>query len=78
MDTTSVAVAGVIQIILSILFIALSWWALQGVRWDIFLLKPNSPQAKILVLLLSILIGAQVALFFSNYFNWSSWIKFLF
>lgn len=78
MDMTSYAIEGVVQILLSIVFIALSWWVLQIVRWDIFLLRPNSPQAKLLVIFLSIIIGSLVAGFFSQYFAWSNLIKYLF
>lgn len=78
MDMTSFAIEGVIQICLSIVMIALSWWALQTVRWDLFLLRPNSPQAKILVIFLSIIIGSLVANFCMQYFGWSNLIKYLF
>lgn len=73
-----VAVGGILQILLSVLFIVLAWWALQSVRWDLFFLKPASLKTKILHLMLAIVIGSQVALFFSNYINWSSWLKYLF
>ncbi len=78
MDMTSYAIEGVIQIVLAIVFIALSWWALQIVRWDLFLLRPSSPQAKILVIFLSIIIGSLVSGFFAQYFGWSNLIKYLF
>ncbi len=78
MDMTSFAIEGIIQIILSIIMIALSWWALQIVRWDLFLLTPNSPQAKILVIFLSIIVGSLVANFIMQYFSWSNLIKYLF
>lgn len=73
-----VALGGILQILLAIAFIILTWWALQAFRWDLFFAKPASIQTKMVHLLLSIAIGAQVALFFSNYINWSSWLKYLF
>lgn len=78
MDMTSYAIEGIVHIFLSIILIALAWWALQTVRWDLFLLRPNSPQAKVLVIFLSIIIGSLVAGFLSQYFGWSNLIKYLF
>lgn len=77
MDMSSIAIGGIVQMLLSIVMIALSWWALQTVRWDIFFIRPNSPQAKLLVILISIIIGSLVANFFNDYFNWSSLLKYL-
>jgi uncharacterized integral membrane protein (TIGR02327 family) len=77
MDMSAIAVSGLVHIILSIIFIGLSWWVLQIVRWDLILLRPNSPQGKLLVIFLSILIGSSVARFFSDYFDWSSVLKYL-
>jgi len=77
-DTTSMGIDGLVQILLSIFFIGLAWWGLQNVRWDIFLLKPNSPQGKLMVILLSIIIGSLVAQFFRDYFGWTTLLKHLF
>lgn len=78
MDMSSVAIEGLIHILLSILFIGLSWWTLQIVRWDLFLSKPQSAQAKLLVIFISIIFGLLLTEFFISYFNWSSLIKYLF
>ncbi|MDT3417816.1 putative integral membrane protein (TIGR02327 family) [Brevibacillus aydinogluensis] len=62
---------GVVSIILTVLFIALSWWALQAIRFDLFLKKPDGAQAKLLQILLSLVIGYEVARFFLDYLSWS-------
>lgn len=78
MDMSSIAIEGIVHILLSITFIGLSWWALQIVRWDRILSKPNSAQAKLLIIFISIIFGLFLTEFFVSYFNWSSLIKYLF
>jgi uncharacterized integral membrane protein (TIGR02327 family) len=63
------------QALLSLLshlvFIAISWWALQAVRLD-KLIKPNHVfQARLLYILLAIIIGSSVSNFFLDYYQWS-------
>lgn len=62
---------GFLSIILSIVFIGLSWWTLQAVRFEKLLKKPNSAQAKLLQIFLSIVIGYELSRFFSDYLGWS-------
>jgi uncharacterized integral membrane protein (TIGR02327 family) len=61
-----------------LLCIALSWWALQEFRFDLFLKKPRSPAAKLLQILLSIALGHLVASFFVQYLNLSMGLKLMF
>jgi uncharacterized integral membrane protein (TIGR02327 family) len=54
-----------------LVFIALTWWALQCIRLD-KLLKPNHIfQARLLYILLAIVIGSSVSNFFLDYLQWS-------
>lgn len=62
---------GFVSIILSLVFIWLSWWALQSLRFDVFLRNPNGAQAKLLQVMLSIVIGYEVSRFFLDYLGWS-------
>ncbi|WP_188066285.1 DUF1146 family protein [Brevibacillus brevis] len=64
-------VYGLLSIILSIAFIGLAWWALQSVRFDKILKKPNAAQAKLLQIVLSIVIGYELSRFFLDYLGWS-------
>jgi len=58
-----------ITIVISILCIGLSWWALQAFRFDMFMKKVDSAQTKLLQILLSIFIGHGVAQFFLEYLS---------
>lgn len=68
----------IIFIIVQLLFLFVTWWALQTFKFDLFLKKPNSPQAKALLILVTIAIGSTVANFFLDYLDWASRIRFLF
>jgi uncharacterized integral membrane protein (TIGR02327 family) len=59
------------SILSHLLFIAISWWALQAIRLD-KLLKPNHvTQARLLYILLAIVVGSVVSNFFLDYLQWS-------
>jgi len=62
-------------ILLTIISIGFSWWALQAIRFDIFTHHPSSAQTKILQIILSIVIGYQLAQFFLDYLGWSYNLK---
>ncbi|MBS4190109.1 DUF1146 family protein [Bacillus sp. FJAT-49705] len=60
-----------LSIISHLVFIAISWWALQALRFD-QILRPNHViQARVLYILLSIVIGSAVSNFFLDYLLWS-------
>jgi len=69
--TTSLGTTGLINIVISLIFIALSWWAIQAFRLDVFVKNYKSPQTKVLMMLLSIALGHGVARFFMDYLGWS-------
>ncbi len=75
---SSFGATGLINIILSLVFIALSWWAIQSFRFDLFFKDIKSPQTKILQIMLSIALGHSVAQFFMDYLGWSIMLKQLF
>lgn len=74
----SLAISSLGYIVLVLLAIGLSWWALQQFRFDLFLKNPKGPQAKVLQIFLSIVIGYEVAKFLIDYFNWSALLKAMF
>lgn len=60
-----------LSILSHLVFIAISWWALQAIRLD-QLLKPNHVfQSRLLYILLAIIIGSSVSNFFLDYLQWS-------
>ncbi|RKN78847.1 DUF1146 family protein [Paenibacillus ginsengarvi] len=74
----SMGMTGLLSILVALVCIAVSWWALQQFRFDLFLKQPKSPAAKMLQVLLSIALGYQVARFVLEYFNWSQLLKGMF
>ncbi|MCZ0754007.1 DUF1146 family protein [Anoxybacillus sp. J5B_2022] len=75
---TGVGQQALLSIISHLVFIALTWWTLQGVHVE-KLLKPNRVlQARVLYILLTIAIGSTVSNFFLDYLLWSKQLPFLF
>ncbi|GIQ70871.1 DUF1146 domain-containing protein [Xylanibacillus composti] len=74
----SVGMSGLIQIIFTLVCITASWWALQSVRFDLWLKSVRSPQAIMLQVILSVVLGYQLARFLYDYANWSSMLKLIF
>lgn len=60
-----------------LLFIALSWWALQAVRLDKVLKPSHLFQARLLYILLAIFLGSGISNFFLDYLQWSKQLPFL-
>jgi len=74
----TVAIHAMMGMLLSIFFIGLSWWVLQVFKFDLFIRYPNSTQAKLLQLILAVVLGHGVTLFFLDYIKWSGFLKYLF
>ncbi|MFJ7726077.1 DUF1146 family protein [Neobacillus sp. NPDC097160] len=67
-----------LSILSHLVFIAISWWALQAIRLD-KLLRPNHVfQARLLYILLAIFIGSSVSNFFLDYLQWSRQLPLMF
>jgi uncharacterized integral membrane protein (TIGR02327 family) len=60
-------VSAITQFFVIITCIAFAWWCLQVVRWDIFLKSTLSSQAKMLQVILSIILGYELARFILEY-----------
>lgn len=68
----------VISIFSHLIFLAITWWALQAVRFDFFIKPGKTVQAKVLLVLLTIAIGSLVSNFFLDYLQLSQSLRFLF
>jgi uncharacterized integral membrane protein (TIGR02327 family) len=68
---------GLFNIFISLVSIALAWWALQVFRFDLFLADPRGARAKVLQMILSIVLGYQLSRFFVDYLNWSILLKYV-
>jgi uncharacterized integral membrane protein (TIGR02327 family) len=60
-----------VSIIVHLLFIGLSWWALQALNFEKLLRKNHVVQARVLYILLAIVLGSTVSNFFLDYLLWS-------
>ncbi|XYM18766.1 DUF1146 family protein [Bacillus spizizenii] len=67
-----------IGIVVHLIFIAVTWWALQAVNIDPLIKKGKVVQARLLMILLTIAIGKTVANFFLDYLNYSQQLPYLF
>jgi uncharacterized integral membrane protein (TIGR02327 family) len=72
---SSFGTTGLVNIVLSLLCIGISWWALQAIRIDLFVKQYDHPRTKVLLIFLSIIIGNGVARFFMDYLGWSLMLK---
>lgn len=74
----SLGVSALFNILVVLASIGFSWWALQSFRFDVFLKSPGLPQAKILQLILSVILGYHLGKFIIEYAVWSSMLSTLF
>nr|WP_026572728.1 DUF1146 family protein [Bacillus sp. UNC438CL73TsuS30] len=61
-----------------LVFIALSWWALQAIRLEKVLKANHVFQARLLYILLAIFLGSTVSNFFLDYLQWSQQLPMMF
>ncbi|GGH64611.1 putative integral membrane protein (TIGR02327 family) [Paenibacillus sp. JGP012] len=67
-----------ISMVVSLLCIAISWWALQNLKLDLVIRQPKGAQGRLLHLLLAIILGHAVAGFVIDYLSWTQMLKNLF
>lgn len=65
--TRAASYMSVVHIALYLICIAISWWALQELRFDLFLKRPKSTAAKVLQILSAVALGHLVASFLLHY-----------
>lgn len=70
-QVTELGVSSLTNIIFSLIFIAFTWWVLLRVRIEAILKIKEPWFAFIVMMMLSIIIGHQLALFFIHYLDWS-------
>ncbi|MCG7408021.1 DUF1146 family protein [Paenibacillus sp. ACRRX] len=76
--SAAVGVSGIVQMIVTLCCIAVAWWSLQHVKLDLVIRYPKSASGKMLHLLLAIILGRAVSLFFIDYWGWTQSLKYLF
>lgn len=67
-----------ISMLVNIVFIIVTWWALQSINLEKFIKAGNVVQARVLLILLTITIASIVSNFFLDYLLWSKQLPFLF
>ncbi|MDA3129956.1 DUF1146 family protein [Aliibacillus thermotolerans] len=68
----------IIHIIVNLFFLVIVWWSLQSFRFDVFVRDPDSPRAKVLVILVTIALTYLVSSFFLDYLKGSLMLRYLF
>lgn len=76
--SSSIGTNGLVAMIVSLLCVVLSWWALQNLKLDLVIRYPKSPQGRLLHLLLAIVLGHFVAGFLLDYLGWSGMLRNMF
>lgn len=74
----SVGVNGLTAILVSLACVALSWWALQNLKLDLFIRHPKGPQGKLLQVLLAVVLGRFVASFVLEYWGYTQMLRYMF
>ncbi len=77
-DYSSIGFTHLTSIILTLACIAVVWWLLQSVRFDLFMKNPSAFQIRGLQVVLSIVLGYALGKFFMDYAYWSSMLKWIF
>lgn len=75
---TSFGVQALLYIVVHILFLVVTWWALQSFRIDVFFKDPEGVRAKVFLLFLAIAVSSAVGNFFLHYFYETLRLKYLF
>jgi len=68
-------VYGILSLLVALGCIILAWWALQNLKLDLIIRHPQSPQGKMLHVLLAIVLGHFVANFVLDYIGWSQLLR---
>ncbi|MET3697112.1 uncharacterized integral membrane protein (TIGR02327 family) [Bacillus oleivorans] len=66
-----------VSILSHLLFIGITWWALQALHFDKLLRVNRVVQARLLYILLTVAIGSSVSNFFLDYLIWSQQLPLL-
>ncbi len=73
----NIGINSLLSIVSHLVFIGLTWWALQALDYERFLRKNRVAQARLLYLLIAIAIGSTVSNFFLDYLFWTQQIPYL-
>lgn len=77
-QASSIGIYALLNMMMSLILIALAWWALQSFKFDLFIRDIQGAQAKLLQILLAIALGHGVARFFVDYMEWTQLLRLFF
>ncbi|CAG9620155.1 DUF1146 family protein [Sutcliffiella rhizosphaerae] len=60
-------VEALVSILSHLMFISITWWALQGIQYEKWMKKNKVVQVRLLLILITIAIGSTVSNFFLDY-----------
>jgi uncharacterized integral membrane protein (TIGR02327 family) len=71
-------ISSLVNILISLASIVICWWVIMGLRLEEVIKPGRVVQARMLAIILSIVLGHQLASFLIDYLSWSRWISGLF
>ncbi|MFB7138254.1 DUF1146 family protein [Gottfriedia sp. NPDC056225] len=66
-----------LAIIVHLLFIILTWWAITAIKWESIMKKGHVAQIRLFMVLLTITISSAVSSFFLDYLQYAKNISYL-
>ncbi|RXZ83444.1 DUF1146 domain-containing protein [Paenibacillaceae bacterium] len=75
--TNAAGMSGLLSIVVTLLSITFAWYIIQEIKMDSFVKRPKSPQARMLQLLLSVVLGHGFARFILDYMDWTRMLRWL-
>jgi uncharacterized integral membrane protein (TIGR02327 family) len=67
-----------IAIIVHLVFIILTWWAISAIKWETIMKQGKVAQIRLFMVLLTLTISSAVSNFFLNYLQYTSNLTFFF
>lgn len=74
----SLALSGLVSIIVALVCIVLAWFGIQQLRLEKIIKHPKSPAGILLQVFLSLALGYEVSRFIMDYLSWSGTLKGMF
>jgi len=74
----SIGITALVGIISHILFIYITWIALQGINFEFIVRKDKITEARIVIMFIAIIIGSMVSNFVLDIIRWSQDLIYLF
>lgn len=76
--TAQIGTDSVLAIIVHLVFIILTWWAITAIKWESIMKKGHVGQIRLFMVLLTVTISSAVSNFFLDYLQYTKNIPFLF